>query len=359
MSSQAQINASPLIQTEIADARPYPPSYVDRLMDAVRQLPIPYWLTYLALFLLQSLFVHIVAWADGWLPVFTFNSMGLMFPLWLWGPLAIMTYLNSIARRALSSFSPLLDLTPEQLRRLEYEFTTMPSRSVILSSVFWAAVYFVFTYLAIDSFYAVYGGGELFTIFIFIEGLVSFLIGSAIYYHSIRQLRLVNQTVRQVKQFDLFRLEPVYAFSVLTSRTAIAWVVLLSNTLLTFPIQTAVVQTFVMLVVQIALAVAAFALPLWIVHQRLVAEKHQLEAEHNERVKSTLARLHRRLEDTGLTEMIQLNSALSGLNTERDVIAKTATWPWRSGLLTGFLSIVILPIILFVIQVIIGRMLNP
>jgi hypothetical protein len=65
-------------------------------MGFVLGLPVPYLLLYFLLFLFDAALFHIVAWVDGWLPAYQFNRLALMFPLWLWGPLAIMTYLNSL-----------------------------------------------------------------------------------------------------------------------------------------------------------------------------------------------------------------------------------------------------------------------
>jgi hypothetical protein len=337
------------------NSKPYRPSFVDGLMGFVQRLPVPYLLTYLLLFLFDSALFHIVAWVDGWLPAYQFSRFALMFPMWLWGPLAIMTYLNSVSVEALTNFRPLVDIPDETLGRLKYEFTTMPARAVIISGAVWTIVYVVFTSLALESMYAAYGFGRLAEVTNVARGWISFFIGSAFYYHTIRQLRLVNRTVRMVKQFDLFQLEPVYAFSALTSRTGVSWVILISLTLLTAPIQAAPFPTLALLVVQLVLGIAAFVLPLRIVNSRLVSEKRILLAELDQRVKSALARLHRSFDDNVLAEVAQLNSAIAGLNAERDILTRIPTWPWRAGMLTGFLSIVVLPIMLFLLQLVLAR----
>ena len=337
------------------NSKPYPPSFVDGLMGFVRRLPVPYLLTYFLLFLFESALFHIVAWVDGWLPAYRFSGFALTFPLWLWGPLAIMTYLNSVSLEALTNFRPLMDIPDEAMRRLNYEFTTMPARGVIISGSIWTIVYVVFTYLALDSMFAVYGFGRLAEVTNVVRGWIPFFIGSALYYHTIRQLRLVNRTMRMVKQFDLFQLEPVYAFSALTSRTGVSWVILISLTLLTAPIQAAPFPTLALLVAQLVLGIAAFVLPLRTVNSRLVAEKRRLLAELDQRVKGTLASLHRCFDDNALAEVALLNSAIIGLNAERDILTKIPTWPWRAGMLTGFLSIVILPIMLFILQLVLAR----
>jgi hypothetical protein len=231
----------------------------------------------------------------------------------------------------------------------------MPARAVIISGAVWTIVYVAFTSLALDSMYTAYGFGRLAEVTNIVRGWISFFIGSAFYYHTLRQLRLVNRTVKMVREFDLFLLEPVYAFSALTSRTGVAWVIMISLTLLIAPIEAAPFPTFALLAVQLILAVAAFVLPLRTVNSRLVAEKRRLLAELDQRVKGTLASLHRCFDTHSLAEVTQLNSALVGLGAERDILARIPTWPWRAGMLTGFLSIVVLPILLFILQLVLAR----
>lgn len=338
--------------------RPYAPSFLDRFMDFVERLPAPYWVTYLVLFIAQSIIAHILAWVDGWLPAFTFSPISLLFPVWLWGPLALMTHLDLVALEALSSFGQLLDIEEEKVTRLKYEFTIMPTRSVVLSGVIWSIIYLILTYWAFNSFYKAYGIGPLLTVFIIIEGLISYSLGSALYYHSLRQLRLVNLTVKMVNKFNLFRLDPVYAFSHLTSQIGVSWMIMLSLTLLLFPIQLTNGPVLAILALQVVLAVAAFILPLWFVNRRLVAEKRRLNAELNQRIEAALKRFHHDLDENEMSEVDLLNKTMVGLNTERGFLTSIPTWPWRAGMLTGFLSAIIMPIIIFLLQLVVKKLLG-
>ena len=226
----------------------------------------------------------------------------------------------------------------------------MPPRGVILSGVMWAIVYFLLTYLTYDGFYVRYGLGVFFQVFTFLQGLITYSTGSAIYYHSLRQLWLVNRTVKMVKRFNLFQLEPVYAFSRLTSRTGISWMIMLGLTLLMFPLELAKGLMLAVLGFQVVLAVAAFVLPLRFVNYHLVSEKRRLLAEHNQRIESTLDHLHRSLDKNETDTAEQLGNTLVGLHTEREILMNISTWPWRTGTLTGFLSAIVLPIALLLIQ---------
>ncbi len=349
---------SDLIQKKTSETRSYKPSFIDGLMNFIGHLPVPYWLTYILLFLLQGLLNNILSWIDGWLPAFKFTPLMFIYPLWLWIPLAIITHLNSVASEALSSFSPLLQLDEERLKRMKFEFTSIPARGAILSGVFWALSYVALMYFLLEGVRAAYGWDTWVNAITYVEGLVSYCIGSVIYYHSIRQLWLVKRTVELAGQFNLFRLDPVYAFSRVTAQTGIGWMIMLSLTLLTFPLQLTSFPVLVLLVLQVLLAITAFVFPLWFVHRRLVAEKRRLLAENHHRVGAILEQYHNHLDGNILAEANQLGPALAGLNTERAFLNAIPTWPWRTGTLTGFLSAIVLPIILFLVQLFIRKMLG-
>jgi hypothetical protein len=327
-------------------------------MNFVGRLRFPYWLSYLILFFLQSLLTHALAWMFGGLPVLRFNPILFVYPLWIWAPLILMTHLNRIALEALADFSPLLEADEEQLERLKVEFTVMPTRGVIISGVIWSIIYLGLTLLTFKAYSAAFGMGPFISAVVTFEGLISFATGSAIYYHSFRQLRLVNLAVKMVRQFNLFHLNPVYSFSRVTSQIGVAWMIMLSLTLLLFPIKLATAPLLAILALQMLLAVAAFVLPLLFVNRRLVFEKRRLLAEHNLRLASTLERLHNSLDEKKMDEVGQLNSAVNGLNLERTILTGISTWPWRVNTLTTFLSTLGLPIFIFLIQLLIKKLLG-
>ncbi len=342
----------------MSETKPYPPSFLDRFMNWIKSLPIPYWLTYLLLFTLQSLIFHILSWLDGWIPRYTFNAMILLFPTWQWLTLLAVTHLNSVAEETLSTFSPLLNTDEDGLKKIKYEFTHMPTNHVLGSVLFWAAAYIPVVLFTTYPLLISYGIGKAFWAIVMIEGLLCYSIGSIIYYHSVRQLLLVNRAVKQVGRFNLFQLEPVYAFSRLTARTGISWILLLSLTLLLFPLELGNGVLFGIYFIQILMAGGAFVLPLWFVHGRLVAEKRKLISELNLRVQGAIQRLNNALKMDEKDDMDHFSNALMGLGAERDVLKDIPTWPWRAGTLTGFLSAIVLPIVLFLIQYVIEKWLS-
>jgi hypothetical protein len=355
MDSQIQTTSLGPVQRAAGKTKPYAPSNIDRFIGLVDRLPGPYWLTFLLLLVLQTIVVHVLAWMDGWLPAYTLNPILFMFPVWLWTPLAMIRYLNAVSLEALASFNSLLNLDEEQREQLRHEFTTMPARGLFFSGAFWAVVYVLLTYFGFEKFYVSYGLGTFFSVSLLLAGLASFSIGSAIYYHSLRQLRLVHRTVKLVNRVNLFQLEPVYAFSRLTARTGVSWMIMLSLSLLTYPLRLANAGFLAVLAVQGLLALAAFVLPLRSVNHHLVSEKRRLVAELNQRVERTLERLHLHIDGNDLSEIEQINDAVAALNAEREILTRIPTWPWRTETLTSFLSAMVLPILLFLIQLVVAR----
>jgi hypothetical protein len=342
----------------MTELKPYPPSFLDRFMDFVQRQRVPYWLTYLILLIVQIAILHILAWMDGWVTVYTFNPILATFPIWLWVPMAVMTYVDSVSLSALSSFRPLLELDEEQYNCLKYELTTMPPRGVFLSGLFWGITYLFLTYLGYQVFYVTYGLGPFFAGLTIITGFITYLTGSALYYHSLRHLSLVNRVVRMAKKFNLFRLDPVYAFSRVTSLIGISWMLMLTLTLLALPVRLATGLGVALMAVQIFLAITAFVLPLWFVHRRLESEKLNLIAQHNLRVESTIKLLHEALDNKKLENSAHFSDAMTSLKAERDVLDAIPTWPWRAGTLTGFLSAIVLPIVVFLIQFVVEKWLD-
>jgi hypothetical protein len=304
------------------------------------------------------LILHGLGWIDGTPPLFSFHRLFLLFPLWLWGPLAIMTYLDDVALQALRDFQPLLGKHEEQIPRLEVELTTLPSRPVLVSGLFWAGIFAVLMVVGLPVVVREYSYGPLAIASAWVFGLLSFLIGSAVYYHTIRQLRLVSRILGLVERVNLFQLDPVYAFARLTARTGVAWVFIVVVTLVVFPLGLINITVIALYGVQVLFALGAFVLPLWNVHQRLVAEKRRLMAGVNRRVESAIERLHHALDSDDLARVKEIDTALAGLRTERSLLADIPTWPWSVATFSGFVSALVLPIALFLIQLVLKEWLG-
>ncbi len=345
----APLRATMAIPT--SNTLPYTPSWINRLLRSVERLPFAYWWTYLLLAMVESLVVHIAAWLDGTAPLWTLHPIFLVFPFRTWLALACMTYLNHQATEALHRFRPLLDSDDEELR-LAQQITTMPARPVWLIGLLGMLYFF---YLALNRPIAAFVDRPLLTPAYLISGFFAFGLGSVLYYHTYHQLRLVHHIYAQVKFFNLFRLGPVYAFSRLTARTGIAYLFLLSLSVLLFPYPLTDMRTLVSYTLQIWLSLVAFIVPLWNTHQRLVAEKRRLVGETDLHMETALQHLHRHLDDADAHAVGGDKTVLEGLLLERKVLEAIPTWPWQPSTLRGILTALFFPLLLLLAQLAIER----
>jgi hypothetical protein len=315
----------------------YPPSWVDRLMRAVDRLPGPYWLAYLLFALVESLLIHAAAWLDGTMPPWTLQPMLFLFPSRTWLTLALMTFLNDRALQALRNFRPLLASDKEEAQ-LRHRLTTMPALPVLLVN-FIGFSYFLILVLfrPIEG----YQNRPLLTPAYLISGFILFSVGSTIYLHSSRQLLLVHRIYANVRTFNLFQLQPVYAFSNLTALTGGAYILLFSLTLLLFPFPVSDIRSVGSNLLQVVLVVLAFVLPLWQTHRRLLAEKQRLQGEVDRRLEAAFQQLHHAVREL-----------------EPQLLSDVPTWPWQPATLRSLLTALVVPLALFVAQLILERWLT-
>jgi hypothetical protein len=90
-------------------------------------------------------------------------------------------------------------------------------------------------------------------------------------------------------------------------------------------------------------------------HLRLVAEKDRLLAEANGRFETLLARLHARVDGEILTDAEKVFHQLSSVSAEREAISRLSTWPWETATVTGFLTTLVLPVLIWLMQRLLGR----
>lgn len=304
--------------------------------------------------------LNAVRWLEGVDTPGTFSEIPALWGLYLTYYLAMMHYLDGVAGRALQNFRPALMCPDAEYARLCYELTTMPARSVWLVGLTGVII----TLLAQQSPavmpefpYATSplsaGIGSALTV------LANFFVAVSVY-HTIRQLRLVSRIHKTVTHVNLFQREPLFAFSVLTARTGVGY--LLAFSIGVAPRTGAAVYSIVTAIIAhnilVPLAIAAFILPLWSISRMLAAEKRRLKNEASARLQKALGELHHRVDADSLKEMGDLKITIDSLLVEQEMLAKIPTWPWNTRTFAGFLSAFTLPIIIWLTQQILNRLMN-
>ncbi|MFQ5595699.1 MAG: hypothetical protein ACE5HA_16255 [Anaerolineae bacterium] len=347
--TQDTITAQPAPAGE-SMAQPYPPSWVDRFIGWVQRRPGPSWV-YLGMWLALFLVINAAKWLDGSQPVATLqlrHAARAMHGVYF---LALMHYLKITAGEALRKFRPALAVSDAEYRRLHYRLTTLPARGALLASGLGAMVTVLVILLDPLPPNPVYGTSPL---LISLDiGMVVFMLATLgpLVYQTIHQFVTVDRIHDQATNIDLFHPDPLYAFSGLTARTAVGYILIADLTMVfMFEEATSDPATAALLIFMTLAAAAAFVVPLLGLHRRMVEAKSPLEAAVSRRMEAAIAELHRRVDAGDLEGMSELHQAMSSLEIEREVLTRIPTWPWQPGTLRGVASAVTLPVLVWLIQ---------
>jgi hypothetical protein len=336
-----------------AATRPYRPSWLDVLFDAITRLPGPTWLAYAVLTFMSVIFSSSGLWASGILPWGDVDPTQAFWGILTAGVFAATHYLRHVAGSAFDDFVPALGDGVADLARARYELTVMPARAVLALTAF----SFVITplYYVVDPVASQVGGltGIGLLLRAISESLTSAVV-LALLFQAIRQARRVNALHAAARNVDPFRPVPLYAFSRLTAQTATVLVLFNAVGIALNPAALASEASIALyapwLVVFFAGAVAFFIVPLRGMHRRLEAVKDGLESAAGERLRGLLGELNTAIDARDTAQVDALDKTITALRHEREILKTLPTWPWSTGTIRGFASALFLPIVLFLIQ---------
>lgn len=328
--------------------RPYEPSWIDRLTDFIARLPGPWWVVYAVALSILLIVTHAAAWADGTLTPGTLDLYLSSLAIYPVVPLVAIYYLDIKASAALDEMRPALS-AGDDLELLRYRITTMPPVAALIWSGIGLA--FAFIYVAFGLAIPVQQGGPAVRAVDMTIALVAFPLISVLFFHTVRQLRLIGDIQRQIPTIDLFQLRPLYAFSGVTSRSGLLILALAYVSAATDPSTFVLTNPtiFAFVVVATVLAIATFILPLLGTQHRIAKEKADALAEVNSDLKSVLSEVSRRARSGDLTDADAVNKHLASAIAQRDLVARIPTWPWEPTTLRGFVTAVVLPIALWLV----------
>jgi hypothetical protein len=193
--------------------------------------------------------------------------------------------------------------------------------------------------------------------------LLAWVVGVFIY-HTIWQLRLMQRIYTDHTQVHLFEAGPLYAFSRLTARTATGLVLLAYVEIPVLPEEWRThpgyggLAHYGLILGIIVVAVVTFVWPLLGVHQLLAAEKEQRQTALAQRMDAAISELQRPLEasELGPVEVTRRKEALDTLVLAVNEVQKISTWPWRTGTVGGLVTTILLPLLLWFITRLLGKM---
>jgi len=339
----------------------YPPGWVDRLTDWVDSLRMPPWAFYLLVWLVLFCVETGVSWYGGVYPVSTIFPYHLIFTGIVVYGIAMIHYLEAVARHSLKSFRPALIGDDTDFARLEYKLATMPMRSSVIATICGLFLGVPIALVLADdrtrSLTKLLDSGPSIALNITLLLIIWSMMG-LFAFHTARQLYLVSRIYSTASHVDLFRRGPLYAFSGLAARTAIAVSILPYAGIVSRPAVTENVAILWTAIGLTATGLLIFVWPLLGVHRLMEAEKKRLLDENGHEMKAAIADTHRRLDAQDLSGMDNLKYALDNLVTEQTVINKISTWPWQVGTVGVLATALLLPVLLWIVERLLERLMG-
>jgi hypothetical protein len=313
-------------------------------------LPGHGWWVFPALAVLLFAFAHAILWATGRVPfgaVEPLIAVGVVYGPFL---LAILAAANFVSKRSLVAFWPATGWPEADRQAWAVAFVNMPGPWG------WVALA-IGVPLAIGSFLSAPAellgqGSDRFVLLVaYLPALVlGYSMAPAAFVHTLRQLRLVARIHREATSIDPFDRGPVYAFSRLTVLTGLGYVLVGYYSLtVNGAFSAGNLIAVAALAISIIVGVATFVVPLWGIHERLVDEKAILVRGVDDRVGRIAAEMYRRIDAGEFDGSKVMSDALAGVTTHRERIQRLPTWPWPPQLLRGFVSALILPLVIYVL----------
>lgn len=332
----------------------------NRLILAIRGLPFGGWWLYALVGVAIAAWMTVVRWLTQVAPVGQVDVAALAPAAYGVYALALIQHLDGVASHAVDEFEPALGGGPDRVSSWRRELTSLPARSANIAVV----VGFGFAILVLagtpPSVIQLYAHDLRTTILL--TGwvvLLGFAGNALLLYHTWHQLRVVAAIHAAATRIDPFRPGPLFAFSRLTARTGLGYIVALYYTLtVNGQLGSSTPALLIFDVVFGLVALACFVLPLWGIHRRLAAAKAELVDQTNSAMKKASAELYARVDRGEWSQTAGLDDTVSSLGRVREVVAQLPTWPWTAGLFRGFLTAILLPIVIWFLTRVLGNVLT-
>ncbi len=333
----------------------YRPSAASQFVARVDMLPLRGIWVFPALAILLFLWGHAILWVSGLIPVGSIDATvatGVIY-----GPyvLAVFAITNRVAIRSLDAFWPATGWPESERAGWAYRFATLPRGADVLALVIGIPIW-VGAFLSAPASFL--GGPE--TRWYFGAALLpSLILGYSgfplIVLHTVRQLGLVMRIHREARAIDPFDREPLYAFSRLTVTTGLAYVLIgYYGLAVNGAFQAGNLISIVTLAGSFVVGMVTFVVPLWGIHSRLVHEKARLLVAAERRLGKVGEEMDRRIDSGAFGTTKEITDTLTGVSLLRERVAHLPTWPWPPQVLRGFLSALLVPVVVYIASRVIG-----
>jgi hypothetical protein len=336
---------------------PYPPSWVDRLTDWVERLPIPWWLFYVLLAMVLSGGVALGLRASGVYAAVGFHPMQVWLPTLVAYLLGLTHALDRVAASSMQRFRPAFRGDDAAFAAAVYRMTTLPARETLVVTIVLTALTLPVGRYEMSMIQT--GGLELAPAMFLAVLAALYIISYPFFYHIWHQLREIHRLHRDWADVRVSNIRPMYALSRVTSLSALGvvlnnygWFLAQPGAELDNPV------TIGEGLFSLIIALVVFIWPLWSAHRLLTEAKEQGLTRVAGRKDAARRQLHEAVDSGRLDRVDPLNKVLGALEAENTELEKVATWPWAPGTLRGLLGAVFLPVVLWLIQFGLGRLLG-
>jgi hypothetical protein len=317
------------------------------------------WLYYLGLGLVLFFIPSIVYWIEGVFPVGTFLPVQGFIAGVIAFFLAMFHYFDELADASLAALRPALEVSEEAYQELQYQLTNLPAGLTLISSLITIVIIFLIELMTAP--YRI----EVLNISLVSANLFRFIyflgwwVMGAFVYHAVHQLRQINRIYTQHTRVNLFRMKPLYAFSNISALTAGSLAMILYGWMAVAPeVSLADPITFILTLIILLIAVVIFIWPQLGIHNLQAAEKERLLEEANQRFEAIIVELHRRVDDGELDQMNDLRVTMTNLEMEFSTLKRIHTWPWQPETVRWLITALVLPLGLWLIQIVLTRILG-
>lgn len=341
---------------------PYPPSWLDRITAWVDRQPLPVPAFYALASLVAIVLFVLNDGLSGHGLLYALHPFHIILAVELVYAIALVHFLNREAGRALEGMRPLLDCDATGCATLHARLTTIPAQATLWASVVGALAglaAIMVERVATPRAFAVLMAPGFPRLFIEVWLVLTWFVFGGVFYHTYHQLRQISRIYTNDTRIDLDQYRPLFNFSHVSALTAIGLLVLPYAWYATVPglIQEPISIAFGALFG--IFAIAAFVGPLVGVHHLLVDAKEHALAENAQVLKVVRVDLYQRSTARELAGASELHDVLAALRSEREALERIHTWPWQSETLRSVIVALILPLVLWFIQWLFGRLLAP
>jgi hypothetical protein len=338
---------------------PYAPSWVDHFQGWLERLPIPVWLSIVLLYLLTALSFNAATWVDGVAPFGTLSQDLTFNSLWGITSLGFCILLDRASRQALDKFSVLVPGKKREIELLRYKMTTIPA------GVAWALTLLMtiglgFTFYSDPNTLYIGMSSPISYLLAVPLAIISYAFAPLLIYQGVRVLNSVRTAYYLLGEVNLFELQPLYAFTSVSTISGLFWLLImnmniLGNYILATSTDSAIILSILLLTPLVPLAIFSFLYPTWGIHRRIQNKKEVALRENGRQIEKTHRQLYQHLNKNDHKKSGDLEKSLNSLYKMREQIERIPTWPWNPGAFRNFLSAVFLPLGLWLIQQLIVR----